>query len=175
MKLPSNIFLILMLGLAGCSEERAITDDAFQKELMGRKSEALYLYGKALKKNPNYPPANKRVGMILAESEDSIGVAIHHLEKTREFASSDEETDLKLFDLYILTEDFTKLQALQEELKESLSEEDSGFLDIMVLCHKNPSLSRGIATKTKLSEKVKFYELRAQLLSGCKKKAGISQ
>ncbi|MCE9499658.1 MAG: hypothetical protein K8R21_04040 [Leptospira sp.] len=175
MKLPTALLLIIGLGFSGCAEEKSITEEAFIKEKEGKKSEALYLYSLALKKNPNYPAANKRLGMILSESGDSVGVAIFHLEKTREFAASDEETDLKLFDLYILTEDFVKLQILLDELKESLSEEDSVFLDNMAQCHKNPAKSKEIANKTKLTPGIQQFEFKLNILNGCRKNAGLQQ
>lgn len=47
----------------------------------GRKNKALYYYELSLRENPEYDPVLKRMGLLLADSVESIATAIFYLEK----------------------------------------------------------------------------------------------
>ncbi|MCB1140670.1 MAG: hypothetical protein H7A24_08055 [Leptospiraceae bacterium] len=129
-KLP----ILLLIFLLHCNREKAIAQLAFEKEVQGYYTEAIYHYNQALKINPNYSFANARLGFLLSESQLSIIPAIHHLEKARSDSQDDTKISLKLIDLTLFILDFENGRRLQKEIANKISPETSELITKIAEC-----------------------------------------
>lgn len=167
------ISFIFLFVLFNCTDEKILIDQAYQKEKLGRKTEALYDYSVILKKNPSSPIANKRIGFLLADSTSSVGVAIFHLEKAKKFLREDKELQLKLLDLYLIVDELKSTEEMLEELRDGSDRETLEFLENLILCHKGNLKLRDFQTKVKIPSSDEFPWKEMSSLNSCKQKIGI--
>jgi tetratricopeptide (TPR) repeat protein len=139
-----------------CSREKSISNLAYEKEKAGNLSEALYNYKRALSINPEYGFANKRVGLLLSESQLSVIPAIHHLEIARKQEPLDLDISLKLMDLTLFILDFEKFSKIFKDTKPLLTPETSLELETIYSC-----LSVRKSSK-KMAEKLDTLEISSQ-------------
>ena len=104
---PKLLPFALSLIFLHCGDFQNEIREARALEIQNRKAEALYIYENIIARAPDNSIANKRLGNILSENTASLSSAIYHLEKGQE-ADPDNETLIKLFDLYIVTNDYKK-------------------------------------------------------------------
>lgn len=86
-------------------------------EKKGEKTRALYQYELSLRENPDYAEAQKRMGLLLAESPFSTATSIYYLEKYYQVTKSDNEVNRELFRLYLSTGYEKEALSLLEDLR----------------------------------------------------------
>ncbi|NUM42173.1 MAG: hypothetical protein HUU45_11155 [Leptospiraceae bacterium] len=166
------VILITFLFLH-CTDEKILTEKAFEKEKIGKKTEALYEYSLILKKYPNSPFVHKRLGILLAETPLSFGVAIYHLKIAKKTLLEDNEIKLKLFDLYLIVDEWKRAVEILDELRETIDEDTSVFLENLILCQKGDLKSKEFPTKFKTQNLPKDLSNTMNSFKLCKEKLGI--
>jgi len=168
-------FLVLFILIIGCSKEKEFTKKGYEKEQKGSYAEAFYDYQRALQENPNYGPANKRMGFLLSESQLSVVPAIVYLEKALKEDPQDLEVVLKLVDLSLVISDISRVNKLLSEYSSNIPQESLLFLETVKAClETEPESSQKILQKLKtldVPENVKFY-YRSVVI--CYQKNGLS-
>lgn len=168
-------FLVLFILIIGCSKEKEFTKKGYEKEQKGSYAEAFYDYQRALQENPNYGPANKRMGFLLSESQLSVVPAIVYLEKALKEDPQDLEVVLKLVDLSLVISDISRVNKLFSEYSSNIPQESLLFLETVKAClETEPESSQKILQKLKtldVPENVKFY-YRSVVI--CYQKNGLS-
>lgn len=133
--IASKLYLFLLLFFfLFCSGEVSLTKEGYERELNGNKAEALFYYNLALEKDRDYFLANKRIGLLLSESLDSITSAIYHLEKARLKESKDKDVLFKLLDLYFITGDSDKVNKLLQESKKVITTTEQELIKELISC-----------------------------------------
>lgn len=149
-----SILLILSFFLISCGREKTLSEQAYQKEQRGDKAEALYEYSLALKVDPDYPFANKRIGILFSESTDSINLAIHHLKKARQGYPEDMELLLKLYDLYIQTGDLNSAKKHITDNRKYLETNSYNVLLDIYNCILNKDKANELASKYLINQSI---------------------
>lgn len=114
------LLVYFFFQLLNCGYEKE-NQEGMELEKSGRQAEALYIYTKILKNDPNNFTANKRTGFLLAENRASFISAIYYLEKALGMDAwrqnskqlpKDDDVILKLFDLYLQAKDAMKAEEI---------------------------------------------------------------
>ncbi len=103
-------------------------------ESKGEKTRALYQYELSLRENPDYALAQKKMGLLLAESPFSTATAIYYLEKFYQGAKTDGEVNRELFRLYLATGYEKEALALLEDIRNQGKTEQAEFWESAFLC-----------------------------------------
>jgi tetratricopeptide (TPR) repeat protein len=133
---PFRVFAVasFILFCFGCKGEISLYEMGLKKEKEGEQEEAIFYYKLSLEKNTKYFPANKHLGLILAESLDSTILAIKHLEIARTAKPEDKEVIFKLFDLFAIHKKVDKYKRLLNESKKTLSDAELLYLSKLSDC-----------------------------------------
>jgi tetratricopeptide (TPR) repeat protein len=148
-----HFFLLIFFSLlvVTCApREKTLFETGKDFEDRGEKTKALYYYELALRENEEYEPVLKRMGLLLAESTESVATALFYLEKYHRQNKDDLEIQRELFRLY-LTANYEK-EALEilEEMRFQGKKEALEFFEVTYLC-----LTRGSKLKEYLATLVK--------------------
>ncbi|MCW7493716.1 tetratricopeptide repeat protein [Leptospira sp. 2 VSF19] len=141
----SLIFLLTFASLlvVNCGrKERSLFEEGKKWEMVGEKTKALYYYELSLRENPDYDPVLKRMGLLLAESNQSIATAIFYLEKYHKQKKDDTEVQRELFRLYLTTGYEKEALEILEEIRFQGKKETLEFFETTYLC-----LTRGFKQK----------------------------
>ncbi|TGK87836.1 tetratricopeptide repeat protein [Leptospira noumeaensis] len=141
----SLIFLLTFAAVlvVNCGrKERSLFEEGKKWEMVGEKTKALYYYELSLRENPDYDPVLKRMGLLLAESNQSIATAIFYLEKYHKQKKDDTEVQRELFRLYLTTGYEKEALEILEEIRFQGKKETLEFFETTYLC-----LTRGFKQK----------------------------
>jgi len=142
---------LLLLGTNCLKREEKYTLEGIRWEEKGEKTRALYQYELALRENPSYSEAQKRMGLLLAESPDSVATAIFYLEKYFESVKSEMRVNRELFRLYLSTGYEKEASMLLEELRFQGKESTAQFWEWNYLCHTKGPRPKDILQKLETS------------------------
>jgi tetratricopeptide (TPR) repeat protein len=161
-------FACLFLGFfASCSREKSISEAAFKSERMGRLTEAVYGYKRALDINSEYGFANKRLGFILSESQDSLIPAIFYLEKARKTDMEDKEVGLKLIDLTLFLRDYPKAEKLRKEMIGKTTTGFPEYVTILSSCIRGDRDRKKIILQMEAISEMEEYKFIYRSISIC--------
>lgn len=164
--MPIILFWILLL-FQNCNRELEISQKAYTKESKGLKSEALFEYSRALQLNSEYGFAHKRIGFILSESPESIGISIFHMEKARNEMPNDIELILRLFDAYSLTMQHDKFFKLLKESQLLLDETTYSNLENLHSCITKKEDAKNLMKKFSSLNELKLGQYYYRSMSSC--------
>lgn len=169
------LILLLLIGVFSCSREKKITEQGYQKELLGLHIEAMHDYLRALEINPRYHLANKRMGFLLSASQNSVLGAVQHLYTAYEENPEDLETLIKLLDLLLVIQDFEKYKEITEKNVDKIPQEVYIFLENAKKCLQDKENRKNFVEKIKTLTPPENTYLFYRCVTLCFEKAGLSE
>ncbi|ABZ94781.1 Hypothetical protein LBF_2288 [Leptospira biflexa serovar Patoc strain 'Patoc 1 (Ames)'] len=132
---PFFLLILSFLLVVNCGrKERTLFEEGKKWEMVGEKTKALYYYELSLRENPEYDPVLKRMGLLLADSVESIATAIFYLENYHRQKKDDTEVQRELFRLYLTTGYEKEALEILEEIRFQGKKETLEFFEASYLC-----------------------------------------
>ncbi|MDF3822009.1 tetratricopeptide repeat protein [Leptospira sp. 96542] len=149
---PNFLLTFILMLVVTCSpKERTLFDEGKKWEEQGEKTKALYYYELSLRENQEFEPVLKRMGLLLAESNQSMATAIFYLEKYHRTKKNDLEVQRELFRLYLTTGYEKEALEILEEIRFQGKKEAVEFFETTYLCLTRPYKQKDYLTNLEKS------------------------